>query len=171
MNVPIRDIGVLFLFLLIIAPSAMAQNSSEVSNSLQKIDGTVRVTDYNLELNTPDYVVIEAKTLGTVSITDINSIAEKGTGRVNFKQVSYDAGRTNISLDVVQEFGDKSVIISKGNTAIYLSNDRTSDFIGSPDGFGFTLGAIGGGISIIILIVILVKHKKWKFNKKPLRVI
>lgn len=161
----------IFSFLILFAGLTTAQNVSEGTDFTTQIDGTVSVTDYDLSLNSDDYVTIEAKTIGTLYITDVGSISEKGASSVNFKRVDYEAGTTNISVDATSDFGDKSLLLRKGNNVTALSNNRTSDLIGSPDGSQFVLGAIGGGISIILLIIALVKHKKWKFNKQPLQVI
>lgn len=161
----------LILFLILFTGLATAQNETKASNTVQTIDDTIRVTDYNLELDSENYIVVDAETSGTLSITDINGIEDQGTGTFNFKNVHYSVGKTNISVEATSDLGDKTVTVTKDNIGIYLSNDRTSDFIGSPDGWQFTLGALGGGTSIILLIVVLVKHKKWKFNKRPLRVI
>ncbi|WP_256412387.1 hypothetical protein [Halorubrum rubrum] len=156
-----------------VAPAAAQDNTTAVNNSTEIAPGcTETINEYtaicDADLNGSD-VVIDVYTEGPQTIV-VTEAFRKGSGVLNQRRISLDAGRNTIRFRVTVDGGSEGVTIAAGQV-LYQKEVKTSSTIvaGPYTASDAQAAGLGGGFGVAVVTVWIVAKVVYGRTEEPER--
>lgn len=142
----------------------------DVETVIHSFDDATSIVDYEFATENSTRVVFNSEIRRHIEIYDVNGFTETGGESVPINDYTIRNGYTEVLVDTTSKRGDRTLFILVDDQYYTLSNDRTSELIGTPDStLGFVLGIVGGGIAVLTLLLMWIKYKERRIDKAGVR--
>ena len=167
-----------FILLLALVASAVVtggvaaqDNTTAVGNATDECTETINeyTAICDAELDGSD-VVVELHTEGPQTIV-VTEAFRKGSGKLNQRRVSLDAGRNTVRHRVTVDGGSEGVTIAAGQV-LYQKEVRTSSTIvsGPFTGSDVQAAGVGGSLGVALTTLYLVARRVYGKTEEPERI-
>lgn len=142
----------------------------DVDSTVFDFDNSTRLVEYDFNTQNGTRLLFYSDITRTVEVYDVNGLRQSGVNELPIQSFRLQSGYTEILVDTTDLRGDRTLFMMVGDSYATISNDRTAEFIGTPEtALGFTLGITGGGIAVILLVIATIKYKNRRIDKAGIR--